>query len=85
MHRNIANIVHTSDMNILAVLEYAIEVLGVRHIIVSGHYGCGGVLRAMAEERGALVDHAAAALKFFRSIAPPSPPWVMRPSRPTPL
>ncbi len=57
VHRNIANIVHTSDMNILAVLEYAIEVLRVRHVIVTGHYGCGGVQRAMVEERGALVDH----------------------------
>ena len=57
VHRNIANIVHTSDMNILAVLEFAIEVLRVRHIIVTGHYGCGGVRRAMVEERGALVDH----------------------------
>jgi carbonic anhydrase len=57
VHRNIANIVHTSDMNILTVLEYAIQVLKVQHIIVSGHYGCGGIQRAMIEERGALVDH----------------------------
>lgn len=57
VHRNIANIVHTSDMNILAVLEYAIDVLRVQHVIVAGHYGCGGVQRAMVAQRDALVDH----------------------------
>jgi len=57
VHRNIANIVHTSDLNILSVLEFAIEYLEVEHIIVCGHYGCGGIRRALAVERGALLDH----------------------------
>lgn len=57
VHRNIANVVHTSDLNILSVLEYAIEQLQVRHIIVCGHYGCGGIRRAFSEQRGAMLDH----------------------------
>jgi carbonic anhydrase len=57
VHRNIANVVHTSDMNILSVLEFAVEQLRIEHIIVCGHYGCSGIRRAFAQERGALLDH----------------------------
>jgi carbonic anhydrase len=57
VHRNIANVVHTSDLNILSVLEFAIEQLRVRHIILCGHYGCGGVRRALVSQRGAMLDH----------------------------
>lgn len=57
VHRNIANVVHTSDLNILSVLEFAVEHLKVQHIIVCGHYGCGGIERVFAYERGELFDH----------------------------
>jgi carbonic anhydrase len=57
VQRNIANIVHTSDMNLLSVLEYGVDTLCIEHIIVCGHYGCGGIERALGAERSALVDH----------------------------
>lgn len=57
VHRNIANIVHTSDLNILSVLEFAVDYLQVEHVIVCGHYACGGVRRALVAERGAMLDH----------------------------
>ncbi len=57
VHRNVANLVHSGDLNLLSVLEYAVEVLGVRHIIVCGHYGCGGVHAAVDGERHGVIDH----------------------------
>jgi carbonic anhydrase len=57
VQRNIANIVHTSDMNLLSVLEFGIESLRVEHIIVCGHYGCGGVVAAMRQRSYGLIDN----------------------------
>jgi carbonic anhydrase len=56
VHRNVANIVVHTDLNCLSVLQYAVDVLRVRHIMVVGHYGCGGVKAALGRERVGLVD-----------------------------
>jgi carbonic anhydrase len=57
VHRNVANLVEHTDVNCLSVLQFAIDVLQVKHIIVCGHYGCGGIRAAMSPEPLGLIDN----------------------------
>ncbi len=57
VHRNVANVVVHTDLNCLSVLQFAVDVLKVKHVIVCGHYGCGGILAALRKERMGLVDN----------------------------
>jgi len=57
VHRNLANLVVHTDLNCLSVIQYAVEVLRVKHIIVCGHYGCGGIKAAMDEQQHGLIDN----------------------------
>ena len=57
VHRNIANMVLHTDMNMLSVLDYAVNVLKVKHVIVCGHYGCGGIQAAMSNQQIGLIDN----------------------------
>ncbi|MBX2903886.1 MAG: carbonic anhydrase [Chitinophagales bacterium] len=62
VHRNIANMVVNTDLNLLSVLQYAVEILKVKHIIVCGHYGCGGVKAAMSRQNFGIIN------KWIRNI-----------------
>lgn len=57
VHRNISNLVVNTDLNMLSVLQYAVEVLKVKHVIVCGHYGCGGIKAAMGKHHYGIINH----------------------------
>ena len=80
VHRNVANVVVHTDLNCLSVLQFAIDVLGVRHVIVTGHYGCGGVRASVAAGQGGAERQLAAACRG-RTAAASSANWMRCPRR----
>lgn len=69
VHRNVANVVVQTDLNFLSVLQFAVEVLKVEHVIVCGHYGCGGVKAALENARHGLIDNWLRQIQIVRDDA----------------
>jgi len=68
VHRNVANMVVPSDLNMLTVLQYAVDILKVRHVIVCGHHGCGGVRAAMSQHAFGLIDNWLSPIKQIMAV-----------------
>ncbi len=68
VHRNVANIVAETDFNVLAVIQYAVDVLKIRHIIICGHYGCGGVRAALENFRHGMIDNWLAGIRSLSRV-----------------